>query len=299
MVLPKTISAPISVAKELRVPFLINSRLFKTDVLIIKNHPTLTHFFSLVCNNCYNHKSFQGISLQVKNTIKVMKRDFETKFTGWAFIIAALLLWVGWRLSSHQIGQYIVASDFVAIGEDVWYWIWMYRIHIFGWVTMGIALFSLSSITMRNPFRVILLPGIGLAIIGTFTLAIATAFYYNFGAWGVGMTEGKSPAEIQEFVDGILYTNQYVTCFIRFGRIFSGVGLALLGLGFMKWRIVPMWLGGFTALLGLVAMGIILFIPVNFEIYKPIFHVKVIWLITMGVMVLKQGINLSEAEASK
>jgi hypothetical protein len=225
-----------------------------------------------------------------------MKKDFETTFTGWSFILAAILLWSGWGFSSHHIGEYIVASDFEAIGENVWHWIWMYRIHIFGWVTMGIAMFAFTTLVMKGPYRVVLLPGIGMLVVGTFTLAIAAAFYYNYGAWGVGKTMGKSPEEVQAFMDGILFTNQYVTCFIRFGRIFSGVGLILLGAGFVKWRIVPIWLGAFTGVLGLTAMCTILFIPDNFEIYKPIFHAKVIWLIAMGVILLKQGVNLSSTE---
>jgi len=228
--------------------------------------------------------------------MKVLKKDFETNFTGWAFIFAAILLWFGWALSPHHIGEYIVASDFEAIGKDVWYWIWMYRFHIFGWVTMAIAVFALVAITARKPYRVLILPGAGMLIVGTFTLAIASAYFYNYGAWGVGQTAGKSASEIKEFVDNILFTNQYVTCFIRFGRIFSGVGLVLLGFGFIKWKIVSTWLGWFTALLGLVAMGIILAIPNNFEIYKPIFHVKAIWLLAMGIVILKKGVFLPEVK---
>ncbi len=224
----------------------------------------------------------------------LMKKDFETSFTGWAFILAAVLLWSGWMLSPHNLGEYIVASDFEKVGEHVWFWIWMYRIHIFGWVTMGISIFSLVSIIGRNPYRVVILPAAGMLIIGTFTLAIAAAFFYNFGAWGVGETSGKSPAEVQAFMDSILSTNQYVTCFIRFGRIFSGVGLVLLGFGFLKWKMVHPILGWFTLLLGLIAMCIILFIPDNFEIYKPIFHIKVLWLISMGVYLLRTGIFLSK-----
>jgi hypothetical protein len=229
--------------------------------------------------------------------MKIMKKDFETNFTGWAFVFAAILLWFGWALSPHHIGEYIVASDFEAIGKDVWYWIWMYRFHIFGWVTMAIALFALVSITARKPYRVLILPGAGMLIVGTFTLAIASAYFYNYGAWGVGQTAGKSASEIQEFVDNILFTNQYVTCFIRFGRIFSGVGLVLLGFGFVKWKIVGTWLGWFTAILGVVAMGIILAIPDNFEIYKPIFHVKAIWLLAMGIVILMKGVYLPEVKA--
>ncbi|TWO31770.1 hypothetical protein E1J38_011880 [Seonamhaeicola sediminis] len=223
-----------------------------------------------------------------------MKKNFETKFTGWSFIAAALMLWGGWALSSHHVGEYFVAEDFTAIGENVWYWIWMYRIHIFGWVTMAIAMFALVAVISKRPFRVLILPGAGMVVVGTFTLAIANAYYYNYGAWGVGQTAGKTVAEIQEFINSILYTNQYVTCFIRFGRIFSGVGLVLLGAGLVKWKIVSIWLGWFTILFGLAAMGIILLIADNFEIYKPMFHVKVIWLAVMGVFLLRKGVNLSE-----
>jgi len=226
-----------------------------------------------------------------------MKNNFETKFTAWVFIFAAILLWGGWALSPHHIGEYIVASDFTAINEDLWYWIWMFRFHIFGWVTMAIALFALASITAKKPYRILMVPGAGMVVIGTMTLAIASAFYYNFGAWGIGQTMGKSAAEIQQFMDNILYTNQYVTCFVRFGRIFSGVGLVLLGFGFVKWKIVNPLLGWFTVLLGLGAMGIILAIPDNFETYKPLFHVKAIWLLSMGVAILLKGVNLPEEKA--
>ncbi len=224
----------------------------------------------------------------------IQKRDFETSFTGWAYILAALLLWGGYILSSHHIGEYIVASDFEVIGQNVWYWIWMFRIHIFGWVTMAIATFALISITAFKPYRVIMFPGAGMIIVGTFTLAIAAAYFYNHGAWGVGMTAGMSAAEIEEFVGNLLYTNQYVTCFVRFGRIFSGVGFVLVGIAFIKWNIVKAWLGWFTLLLGIISMSVILFIPDNFEIYKPLFHVKAIWLLLMGFVIIKDGIRMPD-----
>ncbi|NHF59666.1 hypothetical protein FK220_009960 [Flavobacteriaceae bacterium TP-CH-4] len=226
-----------------------------------------------------------------------MKKDFETKFTGWAFIAAALMLWGGWLLSPHHVGEYLVASDFVAINEQLWTWIWMYRIHIFGWVIMAIAMFALASITFKKPYRVLITPGAGMVVVGSITLAIASAFYYNFGAWGVGNTIGKSAAEVQEFMNNILYTNQYVTCFVRFGRVFSGVGLVLLGLGLVKWKIVSVWLGWFTALLGLAAMAIVMGIPDNFEIYKPLFHMKAIWLAVMGVSIVRLGVHLPDSKS--
>lgn len=226
-----------------------------------------------------------------------MKKDFETKFTGWAFILAAILLWGGWALSPHHIGEYIVASDFKAVSEDLWYWIWMFRFHIFGWVIMALSIFAFASITAKKPSRVVLVPGAGMVVIGTMTLAIASAFYYNFGAWGVGKTMGLSAAEIEEFMNNVLFTNQYVTCFVRFGRVFSGVGLVLLGAGLIKWKIVHKILAWFTLLLGFAAIVIIMGIPDNFEVYKPVFHVKAIWLALMGVFILLKGVNLSESES--
>ena len=228
--------------------------------------------------------------------MSIKQKDFETNFTGWTFIIAAALLWLGWAFSPHHIGEYIVATDFEAVGENVWTFIWMYRIHIFGWVGMAVALFALVSLTAKKPYRVVMLPGAGMLIVGTFTLAIAAAFFYNFGAWGVGKTAGMTAIEIQAFVDEILYTNQYVTCFVRFGRVFSGVGLVLLGAGFVKWNIVPKWLGWFTVILGLAAMIIIMGIPENYEIYKPVFHIKIIWLLSMGAVLLTKGIELPKNE---
>ena len=225
----------------------------------------------------------------------ILKKDFETKLTGWIFIAATLMLWGGWVLSPHHIGEYLAASDFSAIDKKLWTWIWMYRIHIFGWVIMAIAMFVLASITLKKPYRVLIAPGAGMVIVGSVTLALASAFYYNFGAWGVGETMGKSAAEIQEFMDNIVYTNQYVTCFVRFGRVFSGVGLVLLGIGLVKWKIVNVWLGWLTVLLGLGAMGIVMGIPDNFEIYKPIFHLKALWLALMGVSILLRGVHLPKS----
>ena len=226
-----------------------------------------------------------------------MKKEFEIRFTGWAFIFAAVLLWGGWMLSSHTVGEYLVASDFPSIGENIWYWIWMFRIYIFGWVAMMVAMMALASITAKKPYSVILTPGIGMVIIGTFTLALASAYFYNFGAWGVGKTDGMSATEIEQFMNEILYTNQYVTCFMRFGRIFSGVGLVLLGAAFVKWNIVKPWLGWFTILLGLAAMIVILSIPEYFDTYKPLFHVKALWLLVMGVMILRQGVNVPDTKS--
>ncbi|MFT5055008.1 MAG: hypothetical protein ACI97X_002043 [Oceanospirillaceae bacterium] len=223
-----------------------------------------------------------------------MKNDFETKFTGWAMITGALMLLFGWVLLPHHIGEYLVVEDFAAVEANFWTWIWLYRMHIFGWVIMGGSMMGFASLTFKRPYRILLMPGAGVIIVGTFTSALATAYYYSYGAWGIGQTADKSPEEIQTFMDGILYTNHYVTCMVRFGRVFSGAGLVLMGAGLLTWKVTDTWLGAFTVLLGLAAMGIVMLIPVNYEIYKPVFYVKVLWLFALGVTILRKGLNLPD-----
>ncbi|MBT8312833.1 MAG: hypothetical protein KJP26_00100, partial [Maribacter sp.] len=67
-----------------------------------------------------------------------------------------------------------------------------------------------------------------------------------------------------------------------------------LGAAFVKWNMVNKGLGWLTIIMGFAAMAIIMGIPDNFEIYKPMFHVKVIWLVLMGLTFLRKGINLPE-----
>lgn len=224
------------------------------------------------------------------------KKDFETSFTGWFFIIAAVMLFAGWLLSPHQINEYLVATDFEAIEQNFWYWVWMFRVYIFGWVIMGGAIIAFAYLTKRGPFGIVILPGAGILTVGTFTMALAFAFYYSYGAWGIGQTEGKSPDEINAFMEGVTVVNQYATCLVRFGKVFSGAGLLLIGFGLFKFKVMDSWIGIYTMVLGMAAMGIVMLIPDNFEIYKPLFHIKILWLVVMGVMLLKKGINVSQEQ---
>lgn len=223
-----------------------------------------------------------------------MRRDFETRFTGWTLIVAGVMLLTGWLLLPHHLGEYLKVSDFEAVNQNLWYWIWMYRVHIFGWVIMAVGMSAFAIITNVKPYRIMLLPGATVVVAGAFTLALGVAFYYSYGAWGVGETLGKSPEEVDDFMNRLLSVNHYATCLVRFGRVFSGAGLLLFGFGLFKGKIMDSWVGIFTMLLGIAAMAVIMGIPDNFEIYKPLFYVKVAWLVVVGSLILQKGINVSK-----
>ncbi len=222
-----------------------------------------------------------------------MKQDFGTAFTGWLFVAAGVMLWAGWMLLPHHIGTYFVSEDFAQVRAHLWLWIWIYRVHIFGMVTTAMALFALGSLLTDSPARVMVWPGAGVAAAGAFVSALAVAFYYHHGAWGAIELNEKEAADAYKFVENLRVDTEYVTCLVRFGRVFSGLGLLVLGLGLMKWRLLPAWVGGGAALLGISAMAITMGLPNRLSLYMPIFHLNALWLVSTGVAILRNGVRLS------
>jgi len=220
-----------------------------------------------------------------------MKRDFESQFTGWSFVAAGVMLWVGWMLMPVHIGTYFVPGDFAQVYDDLWIWIWLYRVHIFGMVITAIALIAVASMLADTPARIMVWPGVGVATAGTFVTALAAAFYYHHGAWGATVLNGKDAADVQRFVDDLLVDTEYVTCLVRFGRVFSGLGLVVLGLGFLKWKVFPFWIGGTAVLIGLAAMALTMGLPDRLSLYTPVFHVYALWLAATGIVTLQTGVG--------
>ena len=145
-------------------------------------------------------------------------------------------------------------------------------------------------------------PGAAVATAGIFISAIGAAFYYHHGAWGALDMHGKSSETIGAFVDALRVDTEYVTCLVRFGRVFSGFGILVLGFGVIKGQLLPSWLGWGAAAIGMAAMGLTMFLPDNMSIYMPVFHIKALWLLVMGFVILRSGIRidvLSEVVSSK
>jgi hypothetical protein len=221
-----------------------------------------------------------------------MGLQLGAKVTGGAWIAAALMLWGGWALMPARIGTFFVEEDFAAVRAHLWLWIWMYRLHIFGMVTAVLALVAFGSLVMQSEGRVAVWPGAAVASAGFIVAAVAAAFYYHFGAWGAAGTEGKSPEELRAFVDSLRVSTEYVTCLVRFGRVFSGLGVFVLALGILAWRLLPSWIGLAAAVIGLSAMAVTMAFPDNLALYMPVFHAQVAWLAAAGAVMLRDGVRL-------
>jgi hypothetical protein len=218
-----------------------------------------------------------------------MKPDFVARYTGALFLAAALMLWAGWMLLPVHIGTYIEPDVFPPIRDQLRFWIWMYRVHIFGMVATAMALVALGAAVNDPRARVVLWPGVAVGGAGMVVSALAAAFYYHHGVWGAIESAGKSAEEMQAFVAALRADTEYVTCLVRFGRVFSGLGLVAIAWGARLAKTLPPWAAALAGLIGLAAMAVTMGLPDDLHLYAPVFHSLSLWLAAVGVVILRGG----------
>lgn len=224
-----------------------------------------------------------------------MKSDFPSRFAGGAFVSAGLMLLVGRLLLPVPVGTYFEPGVFAQIHEHFHFWIWMYRVYLFGMITTVIALFAVAALAANSPSRVLVWPGVAVASAGMIVGALAEAFYYHHGAWGALKLAGASPKAAQVFVDGLLVDTEYVTCLVRFGRVFGGLGLVVFAWGVWRYGILPRWNGGLAGILGLAAMALTMGLPDHLSYYRPVFYALVLWMLATGGTLWRSGIQLDSS----
>ena len=92
-------------------------------------------------------------------------------------------------------------------------------------------------------------------------------------------------------VESLHLPTHYVTCLVRFGRVFCGLGLTVLAVGLLRGEVLPGWVGGGAAALGVAAMALTMLWPDNWALYTPVFHLQVLWLAATGAYLLLYGIG--------
>ncbi len=220
-----------------------------------------------------------------------MKQDFTALVVGSFFLLGALLLWVGWIALPVHIGTFFTTGDFATVHEQLTLWIWMYRLHIFGFVISVMALVALAGALPGAESRVLVWPAAAVLAAGLMVGALAEAFYYHHGAWGALQTAGYSGARLARHVEALRVDTEYVTCLVRFSRVFFGLGQVVLAVSLLRRPLVPGPLGVFGGLLGLAAMGLTMGLPDDLHFYTPLFHLNCLWLLGVGVSVLRSGLG--------
>jgi hypothetical protein len=217
------------------------------------------------------------------------RADFAATVTAVLFVSGALLLWAGWVLLPARIGEFFEPPDFGRVHEHLRLWIWLFRAHLFGHLTAAMALVALAARRDPGDARVLTWPGLAVACAGLIVSAVAAAFYYHFGAWGAIDMAGAPMERVEQLVRDLRVPTEYVTCLVRFGRVFLGLGLTVLALGLLRGKLLPPWLAAVAAALGVAAMAVTMAFPDDLHFYDPIFHMNAAWLFATGVTVHLQA----------
>lgn len=215
---------------------------------------------------------------------------YSTRFTAWTFLAAALMTWGGWMLIPVDVGAYVEVEDFSVIDENRYLFVWAYRSYFFGAVLTAMAVVALAALVLRSPSRVMIWPGAAVVAGAAFAYAIGTAFYYHHGYWGSLDVAGKPREIAAAYVEAIRFDTKFVTCFVRFGRLFAGLGLLVSNLGLLKWRLVSPWIGWIGSITGLAAIVVVMASGDAFWVYEPVFHLQAFWMAALGVVLLRRGI---------
>ena len=132
----------------------------------------------------------------------------------------------------------------------------MYRVHLFGYVVAAMAVVALAAVSTEPDVRALMFPGAAVAMAGLIVGALGSAFYYHHGAWGALELSQQSFQGATEHIAALRLDTEYVTCLVRFARVFFGLGLVVLAAGLLRWGILPTAIAGTAALLGVAGMAL-------------------------------------------
>jgi hypothetical protein len=216
---------------------------------------------------------------------------FVLKVSGFLFVAAAVMLWLGWMLMRVRPAGFFLPRQFAGIRAGYRRWIWLYRVHIFGYLVTIMGAATLAAAVDGPDDRVLIWPGLAVLAIGSLVGALGAAFYYHMGAWGALDLDGRGEDEIARFITGLKVLTHYATCLVRFGRVFFGLGQVVLAAGLLHAGILPAWVAVAAGLLGLAAIGVTMAKPDELERYRPIFHLNSVWMLVLGLVMLRAGLG--------
>jgi hypothetical protein len=216
---------------------------------------------------------------------------FALKVCGSLFVAAAAMLWLGWTLLRVRPLGFFLPRQFAEIRADYRRWIWLYRVHIFGYLGTIMGAAALAAAVQGPDARVLIWPGLTVLAIGSLVGALGAAFYYHMGAWGALDLEGRGEDEITRFIAGLKVLAHYATCLVRFGRVFFGLGQVVLAAGLLHAGILSGWVAVAAGLLGFAAIGVTMAKPDELERYRPIFHLNAAWMLILGLVMLRAGLG--------
>ncbi|MBA3260478.1 MAG: hypothetical protein H0T68_13555 [Gemmatimonadales bacterium] len=198
--------------------------------------------------------------------------SFPFQVTGGLFVTAAAMLWLGWWLLPARPGAFFLPHDFGAIRARYRVWIWLFRVHLFGYLVTVMAAVALGASLGGSDARVLVWPGAAVMASGAIVGSLGAAFYYHVGAWGA---------------------LDLHPCLVRFSRGFFGLGQVVLAAGLVRDGTFPISVAIAAGLLGLAAIAVTMARPDELERYRPVFHLNAAWMLAFGVVALHAGLGVA------
>ena len=122
---------------------------------------------------------------------------YAAEVTGGMFLAAALLLWLGWALLPVRVGAYLEPGLFPAIRKVFRPWIWLYRVHLLGYLVTVMAMVALVS-PVTGDARLLVWPGA--VVLGAGAIVAARA---------AGLISRKGPVAERRSPPGLPLARQF------------------------------------------------------------------------------------------
>jgi len=200
--------------------------------------------------------------------------------------VAGLSIVVFWALLPVHIESYFVPQDFIAIKSVFYAWMWLFRFLLCGWMIAAVALFSMHHLSTDTGSKTLLQSGAAVCLIGITSISLGQAFYYHFGILGAHEYVSQGTQALEALIANLQLDTEFVTCFVRFGRAFYGLGLVFFSWGLLKSKLVSSTISRLGILIGISSMALTMLFPDQMNWWVPIFYANGIWLASIGVSLL-------------
>lgn len=123
-------------------------------------------------------------------------------------------------------------------------------------------------------------------VTGWLFVAAAAMLWSGWVLQGERSVARKPAGAAEELVRSLRVPTEYVTCLVRFGRVFFGLGQVTLAVGLWVGGLLPAWIALVAALLGGAAMAVTMVFPDDLHFFRPVFHLDAAWLLAIGLVLL-------------
>ena len=195
---------------------------------------------------------------------------FNLRFTGILLIMGAVMVNLGFGHRPVQLQDTFDLPSFLEAHEHQDFWIWSFRILVFGLFIQVMGLAALKTLFRQSEADTVISPGILVCTFALLVSAMSEAYYLHMGAWAGWKVSTLEPALQNPFLQTLEVTREWVVCLTRTGYMFFCLGLTVVGWGLFRDTLFPKWLGIYALALGIGGITIMMIYDSRTDLYVPV-----------------------------